>query len=448
MQKRMPGCFGNVLLLPNCPPNSHKNVSGQRLVLMNSFSELGLSDTLVTAAAKLGYTEPTPIQQEAIPTILGGADVIASAQTGTGKTAAFILPVLQRMSDIKRTKGCPKALVVSPTRELATQIARVARPLAEACGQKVVLLVGGQPLKRQIPKLKRNPDIVIATPGRLLDLMAHDHIRLNQTSIVVLDEADRMLDMGFWPSVQKIFHALGKSRQSLLFSATIPEHARSTIQALVHDPVRIATDEETVAADTVVQRMCPVVEAQKLALLEALIGEIDGGRVLVFCRTKARADAVGAVLAKRNISSDVMHADRRQRERTRALEHFRAGSCQVLVATDVMSRGIDVVGIDAVINFDVPLDTEDYVHRIGRTGRAGATGYAYTFVAPEEMGALRDVEYAIHELLEAYDVPGFDYDESRIVPNPARPTTRATRSVFSGSRGRGPARSMRYGRHY
>ena len=315
--------------------------------------------------------------------------------------------------------------------------------------------MGGARFDRQIADLSRGCDLLVATPGRLIDLMDRKIVDLSQVHVLVLDEADRMLDMGFWPSVRRIMQALPQERQNLLFSATIPPSIKGTIDAVLHDPatVEIARIGET--ADTVEEHLCPVTQGQKTQLLEALIksGGAEPGtvpeRVLVFCRTKHRVDDVSRVLKNAGFKVDVMHADRRQEAREKALARFRDGRIQVLVATDVMSRGIDVSGIDAVVNYDVPMDPEDYVHRIGRTGRAGATGHAYTFVAPDEITPLREIEYFTHKLVPLWDLPDFSYDQNRIIPSEGRSTTKPMRTMFSGSRsrGRGPV-GGRYGRHY
>ena len=316
-------------------------------------------------------------------------------------------------------------------------------------GQRATIVVGGTKFDRQIAELERGCDMLVATPGRLLDLIEHNHVSLSQVETLVLDEADRMLDMGFWPSSRRIMHELPSAHQTLLFSATIPPSIKSTIDALLTDPVTVEIARTGETADTVEEHLCPVTQGQKTQLLEALLDRFAPERVLVFCRTKHRVDDVCKLLKKAGVKVDVMHADRPQGARERALEKFRAGKIQVLVATDVMSRGIDVSGIDAVVNFDVPMDPEDYVHRIGRTGRAGATGHAYTFVAPDEISPLREIEYFTGKLVPVWDLEGFDYDSGRIVPNSRRSTSKPTRTMFSGSRsrGRGP-RGGRYGRHY
>lgn len=432
-------------------PRAYPEVLPHTGGMNTTFDALGLNEKLVASVAKLGYREPTPIQSQTIPVLLEGRDCVASAQTGTGKTAAFVLPTLQLLAasaDQRSPKAhYPEALIVSPTRELATQIARAVEPIAADLGLASTLVVGGARLRTQINKLKRPCHVLVATPGRLLDMIEHQHIRLDHVHYFVLDEADRMLDMGFWPQVRRVMHLLPKRHQTMLFSATIPSSIQATIDALLTDPVRIEIAPTGTTADTVAEHLCPVTQGQKQELLLALLACDKDARALVFCRTKSRCELVAKALKQAGVSCDLMHADRRQRERTRALDRFRSGRIQVLVATDVMSRGIDVSGIDLVVNYDVPQDPEDYVHRIGRSGRAGVTGAAYTFMAPDEISALREIEYFTHERIDLFDLPDFAYDTGRIVPSKTRATSRASRSLFSGSRGRGP-RAGRYGRHY
>ena len=420
--------------------------------MTTSFAELGLNEQILAGVDALGFSTPTPVQAGAIPEVLAGRDVVASAQTGTGKTAAFALPTLQRIAG-KSGRG-PHALVVTPTRELAAQIDDVVKVVCQKTGQRAVIVMGGAKFDKQIAALEKGCDLLVATPGRLLDLMEHNHVSLSGVDVLVLDEADRMLDMGFWPSVRRIMHALPEQHQTLLFSATIPPSIKSTIDAMLHEPAVVEISRVGETADTVEEHLCPVTQAQKPELLRALLdtGGASGERperVLVFCRTKHRVDDVSAMLKNAQVKVDVMHADRPQQARARALERFREGKVQVLVATDVMSRGIDVAGVDAVVNFDVPMDPEDYVHRIGRTGRAGATGHAYTFVAPDEISPLREIEYFTKKLVPVWDLPGFAYDAGRIMPQEGRSTKKPSRTMFSGSRARGRGISGgRYGRHY
>ena len=459
-----------------------------------TFAELGLNEQILAGVATLGFSAPTPVQAAAIPAVLAGKDVVASAQTGTGKTAAFMLPTLQRIAvekpggaekpdakepnasakpnaaagrsaaagpnasakrnakrgDTKRN-AYPRALIITPTRELAAQIDNVAKSVCASTGQQAVIVTGGARYKHQITALQKGCDVLVATPGRLIDLLDKKHTSLENIQVLVLDEADRMLDMGFWPSVHRIMEQLPKAHQTLLFSATLPASITSTIDALLKDPERIEIARTGQTAATIEQHLCSVTQGQKPQLLKALIDSFDPApeRVLVFCRTKSRVDSIYKNLKAAGLKVDVMHADRPQKARARALERFRSGAIQVLVATDVMSRGIDIQGIDAVINFDVPLDPEDYVHRIGRTGRAGAAGQAYTFMGPDEVTPLREIEYFTKALISTWDLPGFSYDEGRIILQDSRSTTKTTRSMFSGSRSRGKGFGFggRYGRH-
>ena len=451
-----------------------------------TFAELGLNEQILAGVATLGFNAPTPVQAAAIPAVLAGKDVVASAQTGTGKTAAFMLPTLQRIAvekpggaekpeakepnasakpnvaagrgakrnakrgDTKRN-AYPRALIITPTRELAAQIDDVAKSVCASTGQQAVIVTGGARYKHQITALQKGCDVLVATPGRLIDLLDKKHTSLENIQVLVLDEADRMLDMGFWPSVHRIMEQLPKAHQTLLFSATLPASITSTIDALLKDPERIEIARTGQTAATIEQHLCSVTQGQKPQLLKALIDSFDPApeRVLVFCRTKSRVDSIYKNLKAAGLKVDVMHADRPQKARARALERFRSGAIQVLVATDVMSRGIDIQGIDAVINFDVPLDPEDYVHRIGRTGRAGAAGQAYTFMGPDEVTPLREIEYFTKALIPTWDLPGFSYDSGRIMLQNSRSTTKITRSMFSGSRSRGKGFGFggRYGRH-
>ncbi len=415
-----------------------------------TFAELGLNEHILEGVDALGFTTPTPVQEAAIPVVLAGRDVVASAQTGTGKTAAFALPVLQLIGTLnpqaKADRG-PHALVVTPTRELATQILNVVSAVAEKTGQKVCAVIGGERYNKQIKALACGCDMLVATPGRLLDLMEQKVADLSHVTMLVLDEADRMLDMGFWPSVRRIVAALPRSRQTLLFSATISGDIERSMPTMLSDPVDIEIARVGQTADTVEERLVPVTQGQKIALLTYLIEQGKPGRVLVFCRTRQRVDTVASLLEREGFSADVMHSDRPQRMRDKALADFRAGKISALVATDVMSRGIDVQDIDWVVNYDVPMDPEDYVHRIGRTGRAGEQGLAFTFVAPDEVSPLREIEYFTKKLVPVWEPEGFSFDTGRIVPNPKRSPVRG-QSAFGGMRGRGRGpRGGRFGRH-
>ncbi len=399
--------------------------------MINSFEALGLSEKILAAVEDMQYSEPTPVQAKAIPFALEGRDVVAAAQTGTGKTAAFVLPTMQR---IGRSKKAPLALVVTPTRELAQQIDKVATTVGKRTGQRVVTVVGGVGYEPQIKKLARGCEVLVATPGRLLDLKERGNVDLSQVQVLILDEADRMLDMGFLPAMRKIISFVPHERQTLLFSATIDENVMSAVGSLLKDPEYIEISRKGTTASTVEQKIMPVDHVQKPDLLIELLKERGPERVIVFTRTKHRADSVAKRLAKQGYKTSAIHADRSQSQRQKALEDFRMGKVDILVATDVLSRGIDISEVSHVINYDVPTNPEDYVHRIGRTGRAGETGYALTFVGPDEITALRDIEYLLEKLIDVYDIPGFAYRDSRIIPFEGRPTKKQSRSVFGGRR--------------
>ena len=394
-----------------------------------TFKELGLNDDLLAAVEKMGYTEPTPIQLESIPLVLEGRDVVAAAQTGTGKTAAFALPLMQRLG---LGNGKPLALIISPTRELAQQIEKVAAVVGEYTGQRTCIVVGGVGYEPQVKKLKSGVEILVATPGRLIDLQQRGDLDLSDVRVLVLDEADRMLDMGFWPSVRRILAYLPAERQNLLFSATLSEDITNIVGRMLHDPAYIEIAHRGTTAEGVEQAMMPVEQSQKPELLAGVLQRRGADRVLVFTRTKARADMLETILVRMGIKVGVMHADRAQGARQAALEDFRAGKMEVLIATDIVARGIDISDISHVINYDVPENPEDYVHRIGRTGRAGASGYALTFVGPDEIVQMRGIEYMLGKLLPIEDLKDFPYREGRIIPFPGRPTEKKKRSVFGG----------------
>ena len=399
--------------------------------MTKDFSQLGLDETLLKAVSDMGYETPTPVQEQSIPFALAGSDVVAAAQTGTGKTAAFMLPTMQRIGRSKQ----PLALVVTPTRELAQQIDRVATQIAKHTGHRVLTVVGGVGYEPQITKLARGVEVLVATPGRLLDLKDRGAVDLSKVEVLVLDEADRMLDMGFLPAMRKIVSSVPRNRQTLLFSATVDESISQVIGTLVNEPQYVEIARRGTAAATVEQKILPVEHSQKPDLLKAVLENRGHDRVIVFTRTKHRADAVARRLGKAGYRTAAIHADRSQNQRERALSDFRNGKVDILVATDVLARGIDISEVSHVVNYDVPNNPEDYVHRIGRTGRAGESGYALTFVGPDEIGDLRDIEFLLKKVIDVWDVPGFDYRDGRIVPSPDRPATRATRSVFGGRRG-------------
>ena len=375
--------------------------------IMASFDDLGLSPKALAAVASLGYEEPTPVQERAIPLVLEGHDIIAAAKTGTGKTAAFSLPSMDKLGHAKGERG-PLMLVVTPTRELAAQIAEVCEAVAKSTHHRVLSVVGGVSYNPQISALKRGTDVLIATPGRLIDLMEQKAAHLDRVEVLVLDEADRMLDMGFLPSVKKIVAATPKTRQTLLFSATIDRSIEGVAGTFLRDPevVEIAHKGET--ADTVDQRIVHVPQVLKADLLRATIAAWGHERVIVFARTRSRADATCRRLKRAGYSVEAIHSSRTQNQRRRALENFAAGTTDILVATDVLARGIDVDEVNYVVNYDLPTQAEDYVHRIGRTGRAGAKGRAISFVTPETKEALAGIEKFTKREIPEVRIEGFD----------------------------------------
>lgn len=376
---------------------------------MTTFADLGLSKTALAAVENLGYREPTPVQSQAIPLVLQGRDVIAAAKTGTGKTAAFSLPSLDKLEKSTRSKS-PSMLVITPTRELAMQIAEVCSTMAAKTAHRIATVVGGVAVNPQITRLAKGVDVLIATPGRLIDLMNQKAVDLGHVTTLVLDEADRMLDMGFLPSVERIVAATPADRQTLLFSATVDKSIMDQVGSMLHDPamVQIAVKGET--ADTVEQYIAEVPHALKPALLIALLKSRGAQRVIVFARTRHRADAACRKLKRAGFAAEAIHSDRSQNQRKRALDNFAAGITNILVATDVLARGIDVDEVSYVVNYDIPVQAEDYVHRIGRTGRAGAKGFAVTFVSPENKAELAAIEKFTNKKIPTMSVKGFDLE--------------------------------------
>ncbi|MDO4503049.1 MAG: DEAD/DEAH box helicase [Coriobacteriia bacterium] len=400
--------------------------------MSNAFSELGLCPLLLDAVEKLGYTEPTPVQQQAIPLGLEGRDVLAAAQTGTGKTAAFLLPIFNNMVTYwgeKRPKGAkgPYVLILSPTRELATQIAECAQAIAKVANFRVMSVIGGVKYEKQVKGLAAGCDVLIATPGRLNDLVKQDACTLKNVRYLVLDEVDRMVDLGFWPSVNALCRQVTAKHQTFLFSATITPSVEVKSDLLMNDPARVEVAFKGQTADTVHEYLCPVSFRQKLNLLTALLKEQGPERVLVFAPTKMETDSCARRLESEGLKVDSIHAGKPQGKRDKALRDFRNGKIDVLVATDVLARGIDISDVRYVVNLTVPNPPEDYVHRIGRTGRAGEAGRAYTFMSPDQLLQMREIEYFSGNLLELYDVEGFEYDDDRLLPNPSRTAKRAVR---------------------
>jgi ATP-dependent RNA helicase RhlE len=372
-----------------------------------AFDSFELAPELLRALDEQGYVEPTPIQREAIPQGLAGRDVVGSAQTGTGKTAAFLLPILQRLKTGKRS--AVRALVLVPTRELAEQVLQSARCYGRHCGVKAVAVYGGVPLRSQTRALKDNVDIVIATPGRLLDHMGRGHIDCSEIEVLVLDEADRMLDMGFSRDVSRIIGALPDKRQTLLFSATISGEVDRLARRALRDHAAIEIGRRASAADGVEHILVAVDKSEKRHALARLLGELpEQGRALVFTRTKFTADRLASQLRRDGIQVAALHGDKIQRLRNKTLDEFRTGRIPILVATDVAARGIDVDDIVMVVNYDVPADPEIYVHRVGRTARAGAQGVALTLMSPDEWLLMYDVEKLMGRTIPREVLPGFE----------------------------------------
>jgi ATP-dependent RNA helicase RhlE len=373
------------------------------LTTVESFDALGLAEPLLRAVKAAGYVRPTPIQRDAIPPVLAGRDLLGCAQTGTGKTAAFALPLLQLLDARVGDDPCIRALVLTPTRELAAQIGESFATYGRFLELWHTVIFGGVPEGPQIKELRRGVDVLVATPGRLLDLLGRKEVRLDRVEVLVLDEADRMLDMGFLPDVRRVVQALTNRQQTLLFSATMPEEIRRLAQGLLHDPVSVATSPISSPVESVEQQVYLVDKADKRRLLVDLLGDAATRRTLVFSRTKHGANRIAEWLDKAGIRASAIHGNKSQGARTRALEGFRRGDVRVLVATDLAARGLDVDGITHVINFDLPNEPETYVHRIGRTGRAGATGIALSMCDHEEHEYLRDIERLIGRTIEKVD---------------------------------------------
>ena len=371
-----------------------------------SFTQLGLSPGVLEGVKAMGYAEPTPIQLRAIPLILEGRDVIGSAQTGTGKTAAFALPILTKLGD---GNGITRTLILEPTRELAAQVETAMRDFARFLKIRIAVLYGGVGYGKQTDDLKAGADIIVATPGRLLDHIQRGQAKLEKVQFLVLDEADRMLDMGFLPDVRRILDRCPRQRHTSLFSATVPPQIETLIQWAMKDPETVEIGARRSPAETVKHVVYPVAEEQKSELLLALLDEVNYDSVIIFCRTKHGADRVAARLKKSNHAVAVLHSNRTQKEREQALQGFRNGLFEVLVATDIAARGLDIADVSHVINFDVPQHPEDYVHRIGRTGRAQSSGDAFTIMVAEDRQHMAAVERFIGKQIERVKMPKFNY---------------------------------------
>jgi len=371
------------------------------------FEALGLHESVLAAIRDAGYTTPTPIQRDAIRLARRGRDLIGLAQTGTGKTAAFTLPIIDRLMDGPRRT---RALILTPTRELCVQVDESFRKYARHAPIAVAAVFGGVPLDPQEKKLRGGVDVVVATPGRLIDHLERQNVVFDDLEVLVLDEADRMLDMGFAPQINRIVSELPKYRQTLLFSATMPPEVEALARKYLRKPVVVQVGVRSAAASTVTHAVYPVPREKKNALLvELLTGDTEHESVLIFTRTKHGADRVVRDLENAGVRATAMHADKSQVQRMRALQDFKDGKISVLVATDIAQRGLDISGITHVINYDVPQQAEDYVHRIGRTGRAAKEGDAYTFMAPDEIAMVRTIERVIGQPIPRISVPGYDF---------------------------------------
>ncbi|MDN4060507.1 DEAD/DEAH box helicase [Massilia sp. YIM B02769] len=383
-----------------------------------SFATLGLSDAIVRAVTEQGYTTPTPIQAQAIPAVLGGGDLLAGAQTGTGKTAGFTLPLLQRLSSdaigaAQKNKTAPRAvraLILAPTRELAAQVEESVRLYGKYTNLNSAVIFGGVGINPQIKLLKHGVDILVATPGRLLDHVGQRTVDLSKVEILILDEADRMLDMGFIHDIKKVLAILPPKRQNLLFSATFSDEIKALADKLLNNPASIEVARRNSTVEVIAQKIHPVDRDKKHPMLSHLIKENDWHQVLVFTRTKHGANKLVEQLGKDGIGAMAIHGNKSQSARTKALAEFKDGSLQVLVATDIAARGIDIDQLPHVVNYDLPNVPEDYVHRIGRTGRAGATGEAVSLVCVDEHQMLKDIEKLIKQTLPRHVIPGFEPD--------------------------------------
>src|SRR5262245_8206935 len=397
------------------------------------FSKLGLTPSLCTPLAKMGYTQPTPVQSAAIPIILTGADLLARAQTGTGKTAAFALPMIQRLllGERRRNTRAPLGLVLVPTRELALQVQRALATYGAAVRLRVTPIFGGVGMAPQIKALRNGVDIVVATPGRLIDHLQRQTVDLSAIEILVLDEADRMLDMGFMPALRRVLPALPVTRQTLLFSATLSDAVGRLSADFMREPKRVDVSNEQTVAPTITHRIHPVDHSRKRALLVHVLTQAPGNQALVFCKTKHGADRIGDLLESTNVKTAVIHGRKSQSQRTRCLADFKAGRIRVLVATDIAARGLDVAQLPLVVNYDLPLVAEDYVHRVGRTGRAGVPGNAVSLVTADEKPLLHEIQKLLSARLERSVVEGFEVSDVRTHPvQPREQRQKSSRREF------------------
>lgn len=376
-----------------------------------SFQSLGLSEALLKAISKKGYTTPSPIQQKAIPPVLEGKDVLASAQTGTGKTAGFTLPLLHILSENPKEKYRPiRALILTPTRELAAQVYANVREYSEFLNLRSAVIFGGVNQKPQVATIRRGVDVLVATPGRLLDLQSQGLLSLKRVEIFVLDEADRMLDMGFLRDIQKVINLMPDKRQNLMFSATFSKDIKKLAHGILNHPVQVEATPENTTVEAITQKVYRVAKGKKTGLIIKLISDGNWKQVLVFTRTKHGANRLCEKMVKSGITAAAIHGNKSQGARTKALSGFKSGKIRVLVATDIAARGLDIPLLPHVINFELPNISEDYVHRIGRTGRAGANGQALSLVSADETSFLKGIEKLIGETIEVEIIEGFEPD--------------------------------------
>lgn len=410
-----------------------------------TFSTLGLSEPLLRAISAQGYTTPTPIQAQAIPVVLKGQDLLASAQTGTGKTAGFVLPILHALSDKPRAKSNHvKVLILAPTRELAAQIHQSVLDYGQFLNLRSAVVYGGVKINPQMIKLRSGVEILIATPGRLLDLYSQRAIRFDELTTLVLDEADRMLDMGFIHDIKKIMSLLPRVRQTLFFSATFSQEICKLTKELLKNPVEISVAPRNMTAAAVAHRIHPVDKGRKTELLSHLIRSEGWDQALIFSRTKHGANRLVKALALDGIDALAIHGNKSQSQRTKALSDFKLGKIRFLVATDIAARGIDIDQLPIVVNFDLPNIPEDYVHRIGRTGRAGAVGRALSLVSADEIKPLQDIEKLLKTKLERVEID--DFEPSHQLPSSDAPQSKSRPSFSANSRSRGKPTSQRSGR--
>jgi ATP-dependent RNA helicase RhlE len=417
--------------------------AGKYTHILMSFSSFDLDPRLHRGVADLGFTDPTPIQRDAIPPALEGRDVLACAMTGSGKTAAFALPILQRL--LGKPRGTTKALVLAPTRELAAQIVEHFNDIARHTPIRAAAVYGGVGMGPQEQALRKGVDVIVACPGRLLDHFQYPYARLAGLEVLVLDEADRMLDMGFLPDIRRVLRHLPPADQTLFFSATVPPPIRELARQMLKNPVSLNIERASAPATGIEQAIYPVRQDVKSSLLLELLKGNTIENAIVFTRTKHRANRLAQFLERHGVSCDKVHGNRSQPQRTQALADFKSGRVRVLVATDIAARGIDVEGLSHVVNFDVPNVPEDYIHRVGRTARAGATGDAITFVSPEEMNELRAIERAVAKVLPKKTLDGFDYQPKTAekLEIPLAERLAAMRAQRSGDRARSAAKADR-----